>query len=302
MLEPVNMNPDEHCSQPKVSVCTTFDGAACEDSSASPYKLFRGFADALEIAVEPLHSKYGVELVVTVYCPIELRSNDWFEVTSPRLRSTTIKAYGEYSRGQGMNLAARVCRSNWLFLCDVDLLATTEVLARGIASLSTGKAYFPIPSSQGPDETSSLKQMSRFCASFVTREKFWESGGCPENVTWSGGDNVLFAQVAKSTETYRDAKTPIFSQLCSDFNSLASGDTCVRVFQCSHPMWSGELLLYPNGRAVRPGVDEANFELVDGVRLNLFWDRWPAELLVWDSQLNSYVTENRQFVVTENGF
>ena len=126
--------------QPMLSVCVSLKNRSRIVHEQHELTPFPRFVQSLAAAAEDL----AVELVVVDYqsddWPLEL----WLKNAAGSMPVRVISQDGDFSRGEGINLAVRAAGSDRLFLCDADMLVTAEVLVRGMEVMDQGAAFFPL--------------------------------------------------------------------------------------------------------------------------------------------------------------
>lgn len=73
----------------------------------------------------------------------------------------------------------------------------------------------------------------------------------------------------------------------------------IKVFEATHPHWSGLVYFYADGSMCRPGVDSGKYERSGPANEHLIidWDRWQTEELEWDNTRGIYLSENESFIL-----
>jgi hypothetical protein len=125
-----------------------------------------------------------------------------------------INANGHFSRGRGLNLAAKEAAGDVLFFVDADAFFTSrDVFERGLLHVTEGKAYFPVLYSYSDSSHSSgWWRHEGFGHCMVTREIFERSGGWPEYERWGKEDDDFYTRIAATTPVVREQVPGFFHQ------------------------------------------------------------------------------------------
>src|SRR5689334_1052682 len=85
-----------------------------------------------------------MELVVADWESNDWPLGEWLDHAANPLSARVVTMYGTFSRGRGLNAAAKAARGDILFFLDADVLVSEFVLLRAAEIARQGKAYFPI--------------------------------------------------------------------------------------------------------------------------------------------------------------
>ncbi|HQX51302.1 MAG TPA: glycosyltransferase family A protein [Planctomycetaceae bacterium] len=294
--------------QPIISICVSLKNRSriLHDGRLLDFfpRTVRAISDLAEV-VGP------IELIVA-----DFHSDDWplsqWLVSAGNLSVKIVHVDGDFSRGLGLNVAARHATCDRLFLTDADVLVLPEALKRGLSSIERGVVRFPMfrhldieGNPQGFDDfTHGL--------SFLTRDLMEQSGGIPEFFSWGGEDNFFYEKVHSLTIVERERDDGLLHQWHDessrhehyihprkhDYELHVNRTTAdpLAVFTVDHPDWVGEsrkIVLWKDGRFERPGGDSGTFEYEPDVRLQLNWSRWPAEILQWNNDQGCFQDSDR---------
>jgi hypothetical protein len=287
--------------------------------------LFPNCVRALAEAASVIPGAGPIELVVA-----DFQSDDWpLAAWLPAaggaggtLRVRVVPVDGPFSRGRGLNLAVARAASDRLLLCDADILIKPEALRRAIEVLDRGGVWFPV--CRYLDEKGRLEfwQVYGFGIAALRRTTFDAVGGVPEFYSWGGEDDIFYRRLAWHVPIVRERTEGLDHQwhprgvrfahytrpIKSDYRRHHVGEdgpgaggwgAPIRVFFCAHPDWTGELYLFENGRAWRPGLDACEFALEERRWLVLRWDRWPALALDWDERIRAYCDRALRLIARE---
>jgi len=303
---------------PVLSVCISLKNRSRLRHGEQEFELFPNCVQSLRDAAE---TAGPLELIVADFRSDDWPLEDWLERNSTDMfRVSCINVEGPFSRGRGLNIAARHATSDHLFLCDADILVSSPVIERGRESLNQGKTFFPVCRYTHEDGRLADWQDYGYGLAFVTRDMLTAAGGVPEFESWGGEDDLLHDRLRHHVSEVRQREDGLIHQwhpeACRHVNyrraatadyresqqCLAGGSQPVRVFRGQHALWSGpvnEICLYADGRMERPGVDAGTFELEDRVRLVLRWDRWPPETLDWEATSEQFQDQTKRFTLRD---
>ncbi|MEO8494733.1 MAG: glycosyltransferase [Planctomycetota bacterium] len=303
---------------PILSVCVSVKNRSRLRYGESELEPFPNCVRSLRAATE---SVGPLELVVADFQSDDWPLADWLQsYSTDKFRIRIVTVAGPFSRGRGLNVAARNATCDNLFLCDADILVSSEALTYGSEMLGLGKVSFPICRYTHEDARLAFWQNHGFGLVFVHRTHLDAVGGVPEFESWGGEDDLLRDRLKHRVAIARERVAGLFHQWhpdhCrhsnyrraakADFNAVPSqsqtSPTFHRKYHAQHPYWNGpthEILLYTNGRMERPGIDAGTYELEDRVRLVLRWDKWPPEVLDWNPESQRFHDRTKPFTLVE---
>jgi hypothetical protein len=153
------------------------------------------------------------ELVVA-----DWHSDDWpldlwlAEAASP-LPVQILEMEGGFSRGKGLNAAARAARGEVLFFLDTDALVCRQVLRRGLQHVRDGKAYFPIVYALGEEGNAEGRwRDGGYGHCFLAKDFFERLGGWPEYCYWGREDKEFWAKVSSLQPAVREQVQGFYHQ------------------------------------------------------------------------------------------
>jgi glycosyltransferase involved in cell wall biosynthesis len=190
--------------RPLLSVCISVKNRSRIIHAGRELTLFPRCVCSLVQAASEFSSRRNVELVVVDHQSDDWPLPEWVGEAIGGLPARFVFKPGDYSRGEGLNLAAASASSDWLFLCDADMLVTGALLTRGVEFLSQGTAFFPLRRCMNED--GSLQDLDAYHVgnAFVTRRVFEQVGGVPQFKSWGGDDDIFFHKVAERVKVRRE--------------------------------------------------------------------------------------------------
>jgi len=260
-----------------------------------------------------------IELVIADYGSTDWPLDKWLR-SGGKLLVKIVNVEGDFSRGEGLNIAARHACSDRLFLTDADVVVHSSAIERGLNSLSQGITRFPIfkhTNQHGQEDR--WEDFTKGLA-FVMRDRLVECGGVPEFRSWGGEDDLFFESMKAKYPVQRERDEGLIHQWHpessrhenyvnprkSDFNRYRllgqKKDVTIELvetLQVQHQDWVGpvnEIRLYENGYMERPGLGGGSYELVPKEHLTLNWEDWPPESLLWDEDKQHYRHLSKKFI------
>ena len=305
---------------PVLSVCISLKERSRVQHGEKELEPFPNCVRSLRAAAE---TAGPLELVVADFHSKDWPMGDWLaRQSTDKFQIQCIPETGSFSRGRGLNTAARHATSDNLFLCDADILVSEAAIERGMAILKQGKASFPVCRYTHEDGRLAFWQDLGFGLTFVNRHILTAAGGVPEFNSWGGEDDLLRDRLRGFVGEVRRRDEGLVHQWHPDANRYANYRRNAKVdydelrtqrttrprvshrFSGQHPHWAGairEIYLYENGRMERPGIDAGAYELEPGTRLVLRWDNWPPEVLEWDAESRQFRDPTKPFTLVEAG-
>ena len=182
--------------------------------------------------------------------------------------------------------------------------------------IDSGHAWLPIFRCLDPSGNEHFWQDQGYGLVGVKKAILEDVGWVPEFQSWGGEDNLLHDALAKRIRIVRERRADLRHQWhpdelrdinyarprFSDYTRLTStpahhgGEPSHRMWG-NHSHWTGDVLLYSDGRMERPGVDSGDYVLAERERIVLNWDRWQSEELLWDAHSKVYRCINRDFTL-----
>jgi len=302
---------DNDIEKPVISVCISLKNRSAINHGEKILRLFPNTVRALSIAAQNIDGV--VELVVADFGSDDDPPSNWIHKLAGELRITLLHLDGNFSRGRGLNEAARSASSNRLLLTDADVLINRASLERAICLIDQGQAWIPI--FHCFDEEGQLSHWLDYGHGIVglERQVFIAAGGVPEFESWGGEDNIFSdrvqAQVSGVRERYEGLQHQWHPDHCrhehyaksihEDYHNyissppnpadeLPSDHGNYQIFSGNHPDWSGPLHFFSDGYLLRLGADSGTYTLKEHEFILLKWDNWPIEKLQWDYQTEAY--------------
>jgi len=192
---------------PLLSICVTIKNRSRLEVEGRELRLFPKCVASIREAVDGVPS----ELVVADWGSDDWPLGEWLADAASPVPVRIIQLEGTFSRGKGLNRAARAAAGEVLFFADADALLSSGVVHAGIEIARRGKAYFPIIYAyESPDHTTGRWCDGGFGHCFLTRVAFEEAGGWPEYSSWGREDKDLWGIVS--------ARGPVVRERASGFH------------------------------------------------------------------------------------
>jgi glycosyltransferase involved in cell wall biosynthesis len=310
--QPVTEKP---LKKPVLSICISLKNRSRIIHKERELLLFPNCIKSISDAAEKLTSLGLIEVLVADFNSSDWPLESWIQSAAGALEIRVVNVDGDYSKGLGLNLAARHSRGDTLLLCDADMLIDEHFLRLCIKNLDPGIAQFPVIRLLDEDGSKAEWQYFGYGKACLSKKLYMSLGGVPEFRSWGGEDNIFYDWVSRRVPVLRDALPGLLHQWhperCrhenyvlpekTDYTNFVR-DNCalqkVPIFKSlfgEHPHWQGRVLLLVGGRMTRPGVDYGFYEYSEGKYLRLYWDSWEPEELQWNST-------SRVFFCSHNGF
>jgi len=142
------------------------------------------FPNCVRSIVESVGEDLPCELVVADWHSDDWPLEEWLEDACYPIPVKIIQVDGSFSRGRGLNVAARVAAGEALLFLDADMLLDATVLVRGLQCLRDRQAFFPI------------------VLSYLDAEH--KSGGWPDYDSWGLEDTHFYERIASHVEIVRE--------------------------------------------------------------------------------------------------
>jgi glycosyltransferase involved in cell wall biosynthesis len=304
--------------QPILSVCVSVKNRSKVVHRGKELLLFPNCIASLVEASVNLSDLGKIEVVIADFTSDDWPLSYWIPGDSDFLQIRTINVEGDFSRGAGLNVAARNALGGNLLLCDADVMVSAYFLRYCIQTTDGTTALFPIMRLLNEDDSESGWQHLSYGIACLHRDVFAASGGFPEFKSWGGEDDIFFERVSRHAVVRRDAMPGLVHQWhpehcrhehyvnprkCDYENFTKTEDSfkpdaSTRIFWGEHPDWQGALHLLGDGSLLRPGVDVGTFEMTaEGLRLR--WQRWEPEELLWSEELQLFASSDKSFTLRE---
>lgn len=171
------------------------------------------FPNCVRSLVESVDESIRCELVVTDWNSDDWPLVEWLKETASPIPVCIITLEGTFSRGRGLNVAARAARGDCLFFLDADALVCKQVIQDGIQHVRQGKAYFPILYSfNEPDHRTGRWRRAGFGHCILSKQTFNEVGGWPEYTSWGKEDDHFWTTVGEKIPVVREEVNGFYHQ------------------------------------------------------------------------------------------
>src|SRR5262245_45493059 len=117
---------------PILSVCVSLKNRSRTSSPVGELYLFPRSVQALARAAESFDPNISIEIVVADFDSTDWPLDEWLAQQAGRLLTKIVRISEPFSRGLGLNVAARHASSHRLLLCDAEVLIGSEALRRAI--------------------------------------------------------------------------------------------------------------------------------------------------------------------------
>ena len=308
--------------RPALSICISLKNRSRVNHEKRRLELFPNCVRSLVEAAANIAAGELIELVVADFGSDDWPLVEWLPQRIGNLAYQIISVPGPFSRGKGLNIAAKYAKSEQLFLCDADILFETVALQRALAVLGQGQVWLPVCRYLNEVGEPVFWQDLGYGLVALSREIFELAEGVPEFESWGGEDEILRDALATCAKSVRERSQGLYHQwhpdslrfenycnergsdYCAYMKDLAKkgiAGSVIQSFVGEHPHWRDEIHLYANGRMTRPGIDAGNYQWQREERLLLQWDRWPAEELFWDDATKMYCAKEIAFILRPIG-
>jgi len=168
------------------------------------------FPNCVKSIVESVDRNIPCELLVADFESDDWPLREWLEQTADPIPIQIITTSGLFSRGKGLNLAARAAQGDILFFIDADSLLCPSIVYRGLSFVQEGKAYFPVIFKfDGPEHKSGKWRHDGYGHCMINKAVYDLSKGWPEYDRWGTEDNDFFSRISTIQEIVRE-KVPGF--------------------------------------------------------------------------------------------
>ena len=136
-----------------------------------------------------------VEIVITDWASTDWPLEDWMpKICKNPYKIINIDKEG-FSKGYGVNLAAKYAMGDTLFLMDADMILNNRaVVGKGMDVVNHGGVYFPIPK-YIVNKDGGFRYTCGVGNCFIDREMFFDLGGIPEYWRYGFEDSDFYKMV-----------------------------------------------------------------------------------------------------------
>lgn len=192
-----------------LSICTTVKNRSRVQVGGRELRLFPNCVDSI---VRARGVKINLELVVADWESDDWPLAEWLRDAAHPIPVRVSTLSGTFSRGRGLNVAAKAALGDCLFFLDSDALVGEDVLEWGIATVRKGNAYFPVPYSfNDPEHRSGYWRHSGFGHCMLSKQAFDNLGGWPEYSSW-GSEDDFWGKVKASLPVVREEVSGFYHQ------------------------------------------------------------------------------------------
>ena len=129
---------------PILSVCVSLKNRSRISTAFGERCLFPKSLETLARAAESFAPTASVEIIVADFESTDWPLEEWLPRHTGNLLTKIVRVSTPFSRGLGLNVAARHASSDRLFLCDAEILIGSEALRRAVDVIDSGQAWLPI--------------------------------------------------------------------------------------------------------------------------------------------------------------
>ena len=185
-----------------LSICTTVKNRSRLQIGERKLELFPNCVCSL---VQSVGEDIPCELVVADWNSDDWPLEQWLEEAARPIPTRIVKLDGNFSRGRGLNVAAKAARGDSVFFMDTDVLLCRELIRRGLQCVEQGKAYFPILYSfNDPDHRTGRWRRGGFGHCMLGTDAFRTLGGWPEYKSWGKEDDHFWSSVKAQLPVVRE--------------------------------------------------------------------------------------------------
>jgi hypothetical protein len=135
-----------------------------------------------------------IELVIADYDDIQWEMPD-------NVRLKIVSMSGPYSRGRSLNAAIAAATGDVLMITDADVKISEEAIRRGLGSVASGKAAFPVMMLEHPNGTIDQPYEASYGICFIHRS---DVAKYPEFYSWGGEDVAFMYSIQVEIDRYVD--------------------------------------------------------------------------------------------------
>ena len=303
-------------ASPTISICVVLKNRSRIYVEGQTLELFPNCVRSLAHAAEDLSDLGRIELIVVDFHSDDWPLREWLDQVAESLKVHVVTISGRFSKGKGINIAIENATSDYIFLCDADMLVTSQAIRRAVELIDSGKAW--CPTYECLDRKGRHEFWQDLSHGMVAMHRNWYTavGPVPEFESWGGEDDLFHDALAQHVSVVRERSphlkhqwhpessrhkyyaNPRQSDYWKHMIMLKAEawmkEEPIRRFYGIHPHWEGEVQCFSNGRMIRPGIDSGSY-MLSSERIILNWDRWAAETLDWDHDMQVYFDTLRIF-------
>jgi hypothetical protein len=193
-----------------LSICTTIKNRSRLQVDGHELLLFPKCVESIRTSVD---QELPCELVVADWHSDDWPLDRWLPEAASPIPVKIIQLEGTFSRGRGLNAAARAATWDVVFFADSDVLLSSQLIRSGVEHARNGKAYFPILYAYD----SIQKTTGRWCDGgfghcFIRKDSFESAGGWPEYSSWGREDKEFWAAVSTRQPVVREKVAGFYHQ------------------------------------------------------------------------------------------
>lgn len=193
-----------------LSICITVKNRSKVDAEGHTLYLFPNCIHSILASIPP---GTPCEIVVTDWRSDDLPLETWLANAAYPVPVRIIQQEGHFSRGKGLNEAAKQARGNYLFFLDADLLISYDVIENGLRCLGENKAYFPVVFSfEDIDQIKGWWRHEGFGNCMVTKQMFTATPGWPEYPAWGKEDIDFYSNIKSLSDVVREEVSGFYHQ------------------------------------------------------------------------------------------
>lgn len=193
-----------------ISICVTVKNRSRVTAGQSELRLF---PKCVQSIVEATQHVQDVELLVTDWESTDWPLSEWLPQAAAPLPARVITLKGTFSRGRGLNEAARYAAGHDLLFTDADMLLCETLIVSGRRYLLEGKAFFPmVYTFNEPEHRTGWWRDKGYGNCMVTRLTFDRAGGWPEYEMWGKEDEEFFGKISAIVPVVREEVPGFYHQ------------------------------------------------------------------------------------------
>lgn len=193
-----------------LSICVALKNRSRVVVEGHELRLFPNCVDSIRRSVG---DDISAELVVADWNSDDWPLDQWLPQAVGSLDLRIVPMEGSFSRGRGLNAAARAARGDILFFTDADCLMCPALFHAGILQVNATAAYFPVLYSYSdPEQVEGWWRHSGYGNCMLLRRTWEESGGWPEYNTWGREDDDFLKRVLAVANVVREEAPGFFHQ------------------------------------------------------------------------------------------